>query len=111
MGCARLRHVRNLPLPKPHTPSPKRKQVKLSTSVDFPPFFPATNNAGFTRDEANVSREENPVEFLSKKVHLDTSAIALDAVISGMPGLHHHLHDQVLHAPLAPLRRRDFAHP
>ena len=70
----------------------------------FPPFYPATNNAGFTRDEANVSREDNPMEFQSKKVHLDTSAIALDAVISGMPGLHHHLHDRVLHAPLAPLR-------
>ena len=50
---------------------------------------------GLNRDGLSRPREGQPVESQAKKTHIDTTASALDAVLIGLPGVNHHIHENV----------------
>jgi hypothetical protein len=45
-------------------------------------------------DTPGLDREAKTGEPNTKKMHLDTTASALDAVMLQLPGVHHHMHEQ-----------------
>jgi hypothetical protein len=54
--------------------------------------------SGLGRDSPSRRVEEHKPEPQSKKKHLEATESALAAVLDGLPGVHHHMHEQVLNS-------------
>ncbi len=79
-------------LQRPHRPYMMQVRSGCWLARRCRQYFPVPGI--YRHDSAAGPLQEKTAEFQPKKMHLDATSSALAALHDGLPGIHHHIHDQ-----------------